>query len=84
MLSRFNVLRRSTLAGGLIVILSCIPAVGANAMAQTPAAAPAAAGRQLGTVKIGRRKYSDADNGRGARGCRECGGGCTHPAVGAR
>jgi co-chaperonin GroES (HSP10) len=51
MLSRFRVLRRSTLAGALITVALYVPAVNANAMAQTPAAAPAAAGRQLGTVK---------------------------------
>jgi len=51
MLSRFRVLRRSTLAGALITAALYVPAVNANAMAQTPAAAPAAAGRQLGTVK---------------------------------
>jgi len=47
----FSVLRRSTLAGSLTMVMSCVPAVNANAMVQTPASAPAAAGRQLGTVK---------------------------------
>jgi hypothetical protein len=51
MLRGFSVLRRSTLAGGLIMVMPCFPAIDANAMVQTPAAAPAAAGRQLGTVK---------------------------------
>jgi co-chaperonin GroES (HSP10) len=51
MLSRLNVLRRSTLAGALVTVMLCVPAVNANAMVQTPAAAPAAAARQLGTVK---------------------------------
>jgi len=51
MLKGFSVFRRSALAAVLIIVGLDNPASEAHAMVQTPVAAPAAAGRQLGTVK---------------------------------
>ncbi len=51
MLKEFCVFRRSALVAVLIMVVLGVPAIKAAAMAQSPAAAPAAAGRQLGTVK---------------------------------
>ncbi len=50
MLKEFSVFRIAALRAGLILPLAVLPAAGAMLMAQTPAAAPAAAARQLGTV----------------------------------
>jgi co-chaperonin GroES (HSP10) len=51
MLKGLGMIRRAALAAGLIMVASAVPAANANAMLQTSAAAPASAGRQLGTVK---------------------------------
>jgi len=51
MLNGFRAFRRSALAAVLIIVGLNIPASEARALVQTPAAAPAATGRQLGTVK---------------------------------
>jgi co-chaperonin GroES (HSP10) len=50
MLKEFSVFRIAALRAGLILPLAVLSAAGAMLMAQTPAAAPAAAARQLGTV----------------------------------
>jgi hypothetical protein len=46
-----GVFRRSALAAGLTMIMPLAPTANADAMVQASATAPAAAGRQLGTVK---------------------------------
>jgi hypothetical protein len=51
MLKEFSVFRRSALVAVLIMVVIGVPAIKADAMVQSTAAAPAAAGRQLGTVK---------------------------------
>jgi hypothetical protein len=51
MLKEFSVFRRSALVAVLIMVVIGVFAIKADAMVQSPAAAPAAAGRQLGTVK---------------------------------
>jgi Domain of unknown function (DUF5666) len=51
MLNGFRAFRRYALAAVLIIVGLDIPAIEARAMVQTPATAPAATGRQFGTVK---------------------------------
>jgi co-chaperonin GroES (HSP10) len=50
MLKGFGVFRRAALRASMMVPVTVLSACGAVLMAQTPAAAPAAAARQLGTV----------------------------------
>jgi co-chaperonin GroES (HSP10) len=51
MLNGFRAFRRFALAAVLLIVVPGIPAREADAMVQTPVTAPAATGRQLGTVK---------------------------------
>src|SRR5580698_8729519 len=46
-----SVFKQSALAAGLTMVMPLVPIAYADAMVQASASAPAAAGRQLGTVK---------------------------------
>jgi Domain of unknown function (DUF5666) len=51
MLKEFKVFRRSAFVAVLVMVVLGVSAIKADAMVQSPAATPAATGRQLGTVK---------------------------------